>query len=320
MNNEAQKHFIKFPKMGQSYWDGDVKQKKKLVSKPMWIACEKIDGSNYSIMIFPDDSITPCKRNGPIDVKNDLYYPGHLDIIDKYRDSFILVAKELRKTGQEIVQIYGELYGGLWEGQNNGMIQDRAEYCPHIDYIVFSIINGGNELSYDDTIKICKKYGLPHVPIRNRGRIGKLLDSDPAFLSDIPKLHGLPTKDNAEGIVISTNEPIMNKQLGYMRRIYIKHKDERYSDRFDKTKHTSTSINNAHEYINENRYKDLISKHGTESIKKMSKQKQMELLVKDAMTDYIIDRQEQNPGWFIDKKTKIKLHKILLDKAKETIS
>jgi Rnl2 family RNA ligase len=306
-----------------------------------YIATEKIHGCNFSFVIWDDFdiefdivfnndgnleclpkitekiSIQCAKRHSLIEKNEDFY--SYENVRDMYIGDIkkIFDLAKLKYENVTQVQIYGELYGGVYNHcdvksvRGTTKIQSGIHYCPHNDFIVFDIlINNTLFIKYDSISDfICKCSVLKCVPVIYRGKYSELIKLDPIFQSQIYKLHGLPEIKNnfAEGYVIklnrdhdaTTKKMVIITAEGQSKEIIIpnhrgvvKLKHPNFSEvhtgqkpKIDTNnkKTIDKHVEMVFPYLTKNRFDGVISKLGNNAIK----HKKIGYFVTDAMKDFI---------------------------------
>lgn len=202
-----------------------------------WVAREKIHGTNFSVIIT-HDSITPCKRSGPILPSEGFF--GYEIIMKRYAKAFEEIQRSLTITGFSSVQVFGEFAGtGIQKGVDYG----------EKDFYVFDIlINDLNKSKYleDKSVEsIVNRYGLKIAPGIGRGTFEDLikLPNDFQILahrynsmakSDLEQANiriwelEMGTDNIAEGYVLKPNTPAW---LPNGARVAIKCKNSKFSEK-----------------------------------------------------------------------------------------
>lgn len=121
----------------------------------------------------------------------------------------------------EIIQIYGEYYGGSWpENHPNFMkgpkaVQKGVYYTPNHEFIVFDIkVTTPTSSFWIDVLDIPKflNQKFMHVPVYAKGTFEEMLAIETVIDSTIPELLGLPRleKNIIEGMVLRPNKNLTN--------------------------------------------------------------------------------------------------------------
>lgn len=254
-----------------------------------WVAREKIHGTNFSVIITAD-SITPCKRSGPILPSEGFF--GYEIIMKRYAKSFEDIQRSLTITGYDSVQVFGEFAGtGIQKGVDYG----------EKDFYVFDILVSVDEKSKyleDKSVKeIVSRYGLKIAPLIGRGTFEDLIKLPNDFqiiVKDYNAVHHavggdfvannriwetrLGTDNIAEGYVLKPNTPAW---LPNGARVAIKCKNSKFSEKAksDKLIQPPKELSDIDkdvlmkfsEYATWNRVSNVISKWGEVNAKDFGK-------------------------------------------------
>lgn len=136
-----------------------------LNDKQPYVASEKVDGSSCSIMAergrFGKIKYYVCSRNVVFDKEDaPCFYESniYMEVWNKYNLQSIITAI-LNDYNLPNVALQMEVYGSG--------VQKRDYSTNEHKIAVFHIVSNGKKFPMDQTIEICEKYGLPHVPIIN---------------------------------------------------------------------------------------------------------------------------------------------------------
>lgn len=134
-----------------------------LNDKQPYVASEKVDGSSFSAMAerghFGKIKYYVCSRNVVFDNPNaECFYDTNIyfEAWNKYNLKEI-ITKILNDYNLPNVAIQAEVYGND--------IQKRDYSTKEHQMAVFHIVSNCVKFPMDKVVEICKKYGLPHVPI-----------------------------------------------------------------------------------------------------------------------------------------------------------
>ncbi|AEO97113.1 RNA ligase 2 [Salmonella phage vB_SenM-AKM_NP4] len=257
----------------------------------LWVAREKIHGTNFSIIVSKD-SVSACKRSGPI-LPSESFY-GHEIILKNYDESIKTIqrcmnANELGSVSS--YQIFGEFAG---QG-----IQKEVDYGEK-DFYVFDILvntQNGNVLYMDDMMmtSFCNEFGFKMAPFIGCGSFDELIQLPNNFTSVI-KAYNEAAKDDLKEVNLCVFDPLVtddNVAEGYVlkpvypdffnngTRIAIKSKNSRFTEKkkSDKpikpkavlTSNDSTVLANLCEYSTWNRVSNVISHIGEVKAKDFGK-------------------------------------------------
>lgn len=248
--------------------------------KVLWVAREKIHGSNFSFIATQND-IEVGKRSGIIPEGENFY--NHADIVARYRkdvsQAFLRLIQMGRATADSVVQIYGELAGVTSTGK---LIQHGIDYGPS-DFYAFDISVDGKYLSDTDCELTLAKTDIYMAPLVKIGTFDELIATRNDFDSIVQRWkndfsaaawynneHLQYTNTNTcEGFVM---KPIEVHHLGETR-VAIKHKNEKFSEKKNRVKEFKAPVPMTEKdqevlaelltYNTENRVRNVLSKTGT---------------------------------------------------------
>jgi Rnl2 family RNA ligase len=252
----------------------------------LWVAREKIHGTNFSIIIERDE-VTCAKRTGPILPAEDFF--GYSVILKKYNDSIKAVQHNIKDGAS--MQIFGEFAGGG--------IQKGVDYGEK-DFYVFDILvktkEGTNQFVDDYMMEtICNTFGFKLAPLLGRGKFDDLIQLPnmlDVVVNDYNKLaeedllqanrkvwKAIVAEDNiAEGYVL---KPCYPKFFPNGSRVAIKCKNSKFSEKAKsdkpiKAKAVLTDVDKVTlstlaAYATLNRVNNVISKIGQVSPKDFGK-------------------------------------------------
>jgi len=236
--------------------------------------------------------------------------------------------------------IYGELFGGMYPHsevpKNNDVIrvQKGVHYGPDTMFIAFDLyvtsqepedLSEGSFINVSFANNLFDTVGITRAETLHFGNLDSCLEYSSEFQTTIPSISGLPEiEDNiCEGVVI---KPDNSLYLNSGKRVVIKNKNERFSEKNRERKHKPTEplspiteafVNTALSYVNENRYNNVVSKMGEidyDEPKNISIL--IPALVKDVMEDFV----KENPDFtHLDKTEKKASQKAVTNAAKSLI-
>ena len=297
MNN-----FIKYPSIENHYNQKTIDYwRQHIQSDDIFYTQEKIHGANFSVH-WKDGKLAYAKRNGFIGEGENFYNYQRMVERYKDRFEAIFKEFHENSGKPSIPQIemilYGELCGGCFpsvriKGENIKAIQKGVYYSPDIEFILYdiAIVVGHSFESITDSVISTKEervitfsnpdqlrtlamgHNIPFVPIMAQGTFDFCLGLNNTFESNLyPQFveDGVikPSDNIAEGFVIKPYRNIMD-HLG--NRLLIKSKSPKWAEKVDEhetraKKVESEAVKQIHEnlklYLTENRYSNLISKHG----------------------------------------------------------
>jgi Rnl2 family RNA ligase len=241
------------------------------LSDGLWYAMEKIHGSNgvWAIRLTSDHKyeIKFGSRNMFLDENRTFH--NYDKILLQIREKLIFIFQQCMKSADDVVRVYGEIFGGLYEHPDvekvSGAtrVQKGVEYCPDNRFIAFDIMVND---------RYVKDAELLHCEPLHVGTLQECLSMNQEFETTIPATLGLPLKENnkAEGLVI---KPENGTYLGNGKRAIIKKKSSAFSE-VSKSKAKKNPIlalsdpalkevaDRLGEYITENRLRNVLSHLG----------------------------------------------------------
>jgi Rnl2 family RNA ligase len=264
-----------------------------------WLCFEKIHGAN-GCMIITDNEIKFARRRAIVDDDDNFY--NYKKIVERYKDNLRKFYNNIVNIYQKVttVRVYGELYGGIYPGQQSVDIpvQQGIYYSPRVEFMAFDVhIEMSNEtcewLTYTMYSSELDKVNIPYVTSLFEGSFEDAIMFDNHFETTIPKLHGLPAIEGniCEGIVIKPSKSIL---LGGDK-IMIKSKNCKFTEKKPNTSNVFESITipeelkDLPEYVNDNRLDAAISKVGEVIPKNMSKI--IKEFTSDILEEYMRDHQ-----------------------------
>ena len=164
-----------------------------LKDKKPFVATEKIDGSSFSAMAerrkFGKIKYYVCSRNVVFDSADaPCFYDSNIyfEAWNKYNLKEI-ITQILNDYDLPNIAIQAEVYG---EG-----VQKRDYSIKEHQMAVFHIVSNSVKFPMDKTVEICRKYGLPHVPIVNDNYIfpdtieelQKYVESEQSYIDGKPR-------------------------------------------------------------------------------------------------------------------------------------
>lgn len=289
--------FLKFQKVNNILSNNELE----------FVAMEKIHGTNFSFICDGVDVLS-CRRSDIL--KSDENFFNHQTILKKYKndvsDLFIsvknLVKKEFNINITQI-QLYGELYGGLYPDIDNikgaKIVQKGVYYSNSNDFMAFDLkykyIEENkikfNFLDWDFFVSLISETLIPIVPILEKGSWNEISKLNSKFESVVYKKHNLPKINNnyAEGYVIKpTKEIIFGDDNN---RLIWKFKNPSFSEIITTTnkkissKSSNSNLEKLEKYVNENRYNNIKVK----VVENTEVSKVIDLFFDDIWNDFISD-------------------------------
>lgn len=269
----------------------------------VWVAREKIHGTNFSLII-ERDNVTCAKRTGPILPAEDFY--GYEIVLKKY-DKAIKAVQEVMESISTSVpvsyQVFGEFAGGG--------IQKGVDYGEKDFYVFDIIINTESDDTYYmsdyEMQDFCNEFGFKMAPMLGRGTFDALITIPNDLDSVLAAYNATASEDlveanncvfdanvigdnTAEGYVL---KPCFPKWLPNGTRVAIKCKNSKFSEKKKSDKPIKTQVplteidKNLLDvlacYVTLNRVNNVISKIGTVTPKDFGKV--MGLTVQDILEE-----------------------------------
>lgn len=242
-----------------------------------WYVTEKIHGANYSFWVdlYKTQSyafVRCAKRSGFIEKEEKFY--GHEAVHGALSKNMYELAMHMETD----IIIYGELFGGSYNGKSKGaIVQKEVQYHPNTMFMAFDIAlyNYGNPtyIPHEKFVELCEQFNIPYAPVLFKGTLSECIDYTNEFETTIPAQFGLePIAGNVcEGVVIKPNKPLFLKSG---ERVILKNKN----DKFNENKGVTTKVTNPSvlsgtllqllglisQGLTENRMDAIMSKHGEE--------------------------------------------------------
>ena len=274
-----------------------------------------------------------ASRSGYLDSKTIQKFYKAPVVVEKYEDAIQSVLfhnvrdylLQSNKGNIAYIRVFGELYGGKYEGHKttHKAIQKEVSYCPDIEFIVFDIeyileeevevekIAECSEevlarsffLNPSEVIKLCQECNVPALEILHTGTLDEVMSLNPVFQTTIPtSLFSLdPTTHNneAEGFVLKPAQVFYKPDRT---RILLKHKNPAFTEHKDykTTKpppnennmvsqelsgHEVTVFEDVKQYVNENRINAVLSK--LDEISRSRRKAVLHLIANDAFEDVL---------------------------------
>lgn len=214
----------------------------ELTRSDKWYAMEKIHGANYQL-ICDGKNVVAASRNQILS-EDDKFF-NHKIVFDKYKKPMLdlywkAAARAYYKKFNyslkegDTLRIFGEL-----AGEHEGLaVQNNIRYGT-LDFYVFDIFVNDTPISLKYLFEICPDFKT--VPIVKIGNFSDIINIENKFTS---KIGGLST---CEGLVLKSESG----------RVY-KHKN----DLFYENSVGPINVDGYIAYINENRARSVVSKHG----------------------------------------------------------
>lgn len=303
--------FKKFPSLENTYRQKEIDAiAASGFSNEPYIVTEKVHGANFSFWMTEEHltvegigicstvTIKCAKRSGWI--KDGEKFFNYQPVLEKYRDGLERLFYHLSGThGYKSIVVFGELFGGN--------IQSGMCYSKEQDFIAFDLVCDGVARTKTVSFEMLNAFEIPTTPVLGiYDTLNYALSVDESFTSKLIRedFDGSDEQKEAEGIVI---EPITPRWFQNGSRVYLKKKTKRFLEKSGKPniKHKSVTvlqesvkikIDEALQYLNENRFNAVVSKIGQVSIKDIGKV--MGLLSQDIIVDMQKDLDIAVDNWF----------------------
>lgn len=272
------------------------------------IITEKIHGCNLAFILQQGQPIKVQSRNKILEPGEKFY--AYERVLDRYKAALSLFENAVCKNKEDMVHVFGEMYGGHYPGQPKvdgaKLVQPRLYYCPDNDFAVFAILVNNKWLTHDQTDNLCGAYGFNIVPEVARC---KLVDLDgelkkwSEFSTKVPgSFYKLPDLEGnmAEGVVARC--VTADGSLGRM----LKFKNAKFSERAFKLTEAQKKERQQEQassrqlkqecqaYITEARIEAHLSKYGVDD----EQVDRVEKIAEDAYQDMASDNPEMLPASF----------------------
>ncbi len=316
---ESELKFNKYSSIENTYQTLYLNKVRQIVPKDaIWDVTEKVHGANCCIITNGNDTKF-AKRSGIVkDGENFFNYEKVLEeFCPKIINAFNYIKKkyEANETIIDLVQFYGELFGGAYphpdvpRNSQFNSVQKGLYYAPYQSFYGFDIAivykspekEGRFWLNPDEMADVFEKNNIFYSKSLFRGTLDECLEFNNAFQSNIPTWLGLPPiEDNiCEGVVF---KPMMPYFFNNGDRILLKNKNERFSEKKKEKVHkvipdlpedVKKAISTVSEYINDNRLNNVISHEGEFDMPK-DFGRLIKLFTRDILNDFIKEYKEWN--------------------------
>ena len=287
-------------------------KRNKLYDDMMIIFTEKIHGSNICVTIV-NELIFIYKRNNLLTPDENHY--NSYNVVNSISNNLFKLVNNLKKTDSDIIRIYGEIYGGDYNGETekgHTFVQKNMNYCPFNSLDIFDIsIESNDEICYldwDNLVMLTENFNLRHVPeimrctmieFNNKIDINKLK-------TVIPSTHNLNNNNSrCEGVVARLLNPTKDSQG-----IICKIKSSWASETPLTKPKNNINLNYLVEFYNDNRLEAFISKMGPDFIC----QKNRGVIISEIYNDILVDFKLDNEYIKLPNKVKDKLKKQICSK------
>lgn len=317
MENELK--FNKYSSIENTYQTLYLNKVRQIVPKDaIWDVTEKVHGANCCIITNGNDTKF-AKRSGIIKEGENFF--NYEKVLEEFRPKIINAFNYIKKKYEtnetiiNLVQFYGELFGGAYphpdvpRNSQFNSVQKGLYYAPYQSFYGFDIAifykspekEGRFWLNPDEMADVFEKNDIFYSKSLFRGTLDECLEFNNAFQSNIPTWLGLPPiKDNiCEGVVF---KPMVPYFFNNGDRILLKNKNERFSEKKKEKVHkvipdlpedVKKAISTVSEYINDNRLNNVISHEGEFDMPK-DFGRLIKLFTMDILNDFIKEYKEWN--------------------------
>lgn len=222
--------FVKYRSIHNTYLDKVIERiRLEVPASALWVAVNKIHGSNFSIM-GSADQVIPCTRERIIP-KNESHF-GH----ERMMPYLSKIIKEIQSYFGYNVHVFFEIFGGAYNhpdvarDSQSHKVQREVCYTPYNDIRVIDIKVDETFLDWDEMVEISWRHGLIPALEMHRGTLDEMLALSPEFDDPTYKDYALPKIDGniSEGFVV---RPIKEIMLRSGRRPILKNKSSKFSEK-----------------------------------------------------------------------------------------
>lgn len=263
----------KYPSIENADREKFILKCKDILDNPDYIdikfaVSEKIHGSNISIEFDKNnETIKVYSRTQEVTESN---FGNFKKVFE--RDSIIQKLIELinvKYPENNLIIFYGEIFGGLFNGESNGTVIQRIDYHPENQIMFFDIFVDDKFENFLVARDYIEMFGLKFVPILKEDiTFNEALEYPNEFISKVPKIFGLDSQTIAEGVVL---RPEKELYVTPCERFILKNKTESFKEskvNEDSSKYNIRVI--ARDFLTEARVNSAISKLSTPNLKDVS--------------------------------------------------
>ncbi len=173
--------FMEYPSIENHYRDSIKEMVDKYTGTELWVATEKVHGSNFSFIFTKEEGLQCASRNKILAPGES--FNNHMVIQKKYAakvaELFEILAAEI--AGLTQITVFGEFYGGIYPGIKSKMkkIQDGIYYTPDLEFEAFDLFyrtaeSRINIYAYKESCQLFTKVGIPFAAILQEGTLKEL--------------------------------------------------------------------------------------------------------------------------------------------------
>jgi|SaaInlStandDraft_4_1057021.scaffolds.fasta_scaffold04924_9 Rnl2 family RNA ligase len=269
----------------------------------IWRGREKIHGANFQFA-YNGGEVKIGKRSAYLKPIEHIGFFRSDVIYDRYINSIHILAASLEMSVPDGTPleftIYGELYGGVYphpdveKDPEGKQVQKGIYYAPGNHFAAFDMKLNGEFVPDGSFEALMALIGMPVAPILVEGTFEEVMAYTNEGQSIVGvRLHGLPPIENnvMEGLVI---KPIIPQYLNDGSRVILKNKNEKWSEKSNKTRVPKAEIKMTSEQkdvylllsnrVTENRLRNVISHFGNVTNKDFGKL--LALMTQDIITEH----------------------------------
>jgi Rnl2 family RNA ligase len=256
-----------------------------------YVGIEKVHGANFSIICENNNNfvISYARRNDIL--KKDENFHNYLSVMEQYQECINSVVNKIKNeySNVELITIYGELFGGEYEGYHKKTkpVQKEIQYHPEYKFIPFDIKVDKDFLNWNKFVETIKETNFKLLEPLIIGDYETVVNFEvEQKITKIPELYNLPPIQSnfMEGIVIKPTEELYDRRHS---RIIIKKKTKQFTEK-NKTSGVIIVPENIQKiqcYITKNRLNNVISKELEVSVKDTGRL--IKLLLDDSFEEYL---------------------------------
>jgi Rnl2 family RNA ligase len=256
-----------------------------------YVGVEKLHGANFSIIYkFSDKTISYARRNDIL--KKDEKFHDYLNVMEQSQECINSVVNKIKNEygNVELITIYGELFGGEYEGyenRNSKPVQKEIQYHPEYKFIPFDIKVDKKFLNWNKFVEIIKETNFKLLEPLIIGDYETVVNFEvEQQITKIPDLYNLPPIQSnfMEGIIIKPTEELYDRRDN---RIIVKKKTKQFTEKniTSGVIIVPENIQKIKCYITKNRLNNVISKELEVSVKDTGKL--IKLLLDDSFEEYL---------------------------------
>lgn len=231
------KTFKKYSHIENSYQREYIEKVKEVVGdKALFVAQEKVDGTNFQFIVGRNESglveVSCGKRSAELSADENFYGWQTMAALMQEKIIRLFELLEEKYDVSEGVNINGEFFGGYYPGvkSTEGAILNRIIYSPKREFYGFDIYiptYEGGYLSPLESIDLFKEAGIFYAENLFIGTLDECLKLDTVFESTIGTRLGYEKVEGnyAEGYVL---KPVSPTYFRNGERIIIKHKNPKF--------------------------------------------------------------------------------------------